>query len=98
VWSKVGRFVKGLHDFGDILTKISANCVINLHATLLFTCLFLCIIICVVITVFILCLFPIYASCICLLLFQCESVYLHIYLYVYVLYIMLPQEFFVYIF
>jgi hypothetical protein len=53
VWSKAGRFVEGLHAVGDILTKISANCVINLHAALLFTCLFLWVIICVVITVFI---------------------------------------------
>jgi hypothetical protein len=42
-----------LHTVGDILTKISANYVINLHAALLFTCLFLWVIICVVITVFI---------------------------------------------
>jgi hypothetical protein len=41
VWSKAGRFVEGLHAVGDILTKISVNCVINLHAALLFTCLFL---------------------------------------------------------
>jgi hypothetical protein len=53
VWSKAGRFVEGLHTVGDILTKISANCVINLHAALLITCLFLWVIICVVITMFI---------------------------------------------
>jgi hypothetical protein len=41
VWYKDGRFVEGLHAVGDILTKISVNCVINLHAALLFTCLFL---------------------------------------------------------
>jgi hypothetical protein len=41
VWSKAGRFVEGLHTVGDILTKISVNCVINLHVALLFTCLFL---------------------------------------------------------
>ena len=41
MWSKVGRFVKGMHIVGDILTKISVNCVINLHAALLFTCYFL---------------------------------------------------------
>jgi hypothetical protein len=40
VWSKARRFIKGLHAVGEILTKISANCVINLHATLLLTCLF----------------------------------------------------------
>jgi hypothetical protein len=38
VWSKAGRFVEVLHTIGDILTKISANYVINLHAALLFTC------------------------------------------------------------
>jgi hypothetical protein len=31
----------GLHAVGDILTKISVSCVINLHVALLFTCLFL---------------------------------------------------------
>jgi hypothetical protein len=41
VWSKAGRFVEGLHAVGDILTKISVNCVINLHVALLFMCLFL---------------------------------------------------------
>jgi hypothetical protein len=53
VWSKDGRFVEGFHAVGGILTKISVNCVINLHAALLFRCLFLRVIICVVITVFI---------------------------------------------
>jgi hypothetical protein len=98
VWSKSGRFVEGLHIVGDILTMISANCVINLHDPLLFTCLFLWVIICAVITMFI----CMGISCICfiymLLLFQCESVYLQMYLYVYFLYIMLLQEFCVYIF
>jgi hypothetical protein len=41
VCSKAGRFVEGLNTVGDILTKIIVNCVINLHATLLFMCLFL---------------------------------------------------------
>jgi hypothetical protein len=41
MWSKDGRFVEGLHAFGDILTKISANWLINLHVALLFTCLYL---------------------------------------------------------
>jgi hypothetical protein len=53
VWSKAGRFVEGLHVVGDILTKISVNCVINLHAALLFMCIFLWVIICAIITVFI---------------------------------------------
>jgi hypothetical protein len=41
VCSKVGRFIEGLYAFVDILTKICVNCVINLHAALLFMCLFL---------------------------------------------------------
>jgi hypothetical protein len=41
VRSKSGRFVEGLHALCDILTKISVNCLINLHVALLFTCLFL---------------------------------------------------------
>jgi hypothetical protein len=28
VWSKAGRFVEGLHVVGDIITKISVNCVL----------------------------------------------------------------------
>jgi hypothetical protein len=53
MWSKSGRFMEGLHAVGDILTKISSNCVKNLHVAFLFTCLFLWVIICAVITVFI---------------------------------------------
>jgi hypothetical protein len=64
VWSKDGRFVEGLHAVGDILTKISANFVINLHAALLFTCLFLWVILCSVITVFIF-----MGICICMVYF-----------------------------
>jgi hypothetical protein len=41
MWSKVRSFVEGMHAIGDILTKISANCVINLYVALLFMCLFL---------------------------------------------------------
>jgi hypothetical protein len=41
MWSKAGSFVEGMHVVGDILTKISVNCVINLHGALLFTCLIL---------------------------------------------------------
>jgi hypothetical protein len=33
--------MEGLHAIGDILAKISVNCVINLHVALSFTCLFL---------------------------------------------------------
>jgi hypothetical protein len=68
--------VEGLHVVGEILTKISANCVINLHLALLFTCLFLWVIICAVIIMFIFMGIP----CVCfmymLLLFQCESMHL----------------------
>ena len=53
MWYNAGGLVEGLHAIGDILTKISANCVKNLHVAFLFTCLFLWVIICVVITVFI---------------------------------------------
>ena len=52
MWSKAGRLVEGLHIVGDILTKISVNCVMHLHVALLFTFLFLWVIICAVITVF----------------------------------------------
>jgi hypothetical protein len=45
--------MEGLHANGDVITKISVNCVINLHVKLLFTCLFYGFILCVVIIVFI---------------------------------------------
>jgi hypothetical protein len=53
MWSRDRRFVEGLHIVGEIITKISANCVMILHVALLFTCLFLWVTICVVIIVFI---------------------------------------------
>jgi hypothetical protein len=68
VWSKAGRFMEGMHTFGDILTRISAYCVITLHVALLFTCLFLWVIIYAELCLF-LWVFPVYAACICLLLF-----------------------------
>jgi hypothetical protein len=43
--------VEGLHVVGDIITKISVNCVINLHAALLFTCYFYGFILCMIIIV-----------------------------------------------
>jgi hypothetical protein len=43
--------MEGMHAVGEILTKISINCVINVQVALLFTCLFLWVIICVVIIV-----------------------------------------------
>jgi hypothetical protein len=39
--AKAGSFMEVLHIVGDILTKISVNCVINLHVALLFMYLFL---------------------------------------------------------
>jgi hypothetical protein len=36
MWSKSRRFVEVLHVVGDILTNISANYVINLHAAIFF--------------------------------------------------------------
>ena len=39
--SKAGRFMEGLHAVDDIIMKTSVNCVIILHAALLFMCLFL---------------------------------------------------------
>jgi hypothetical protein len=53
VWSKAGRFVDGLHIVGDIITKISAICVIRLHAALLFACLVYGFILCMVMTIYI---------------------------------------------
>jgi hypothetical protein len=41
VRSKDGMFVDGLPTVGDIITKISVNCVINLHVALLFMFLLL---------------------------------------------------------
>jgi hypothetical protein len=71
--------VEGLHAVGDILTKISVKCVINLHAALLITCLFL----------WVLC---VYVACICLLLFQYEIVHLHNVFVVYILYIIFRKS------
>jgi hypothetical protein len=41
MWSKAGLFMEGVHAFGDIFTKISVNCVINLHYALLFVFIFM---------------------------------------------------------
>jgi hypothetical protein len=43
--------MEGLHAVGDIITKISANCVIKLHVALLFMCSFYGFILCMVMTV-----------------------------------------------
>jgi hypothetical protein len=76
VLSKARRFVEVLHVVGDILSKISANCVIHLHATLLFMCLFLCVIIYAVLTMFIFMGISYICYMYMLLLLQCESMYL----------------------
>ena len=52
-----------MHAVGEILTKISVNCVINLHDALLFLFLYLWV-------------FPVYDACMRLLLFQYESMHL----------------------
>ena len=58
--------MEGLHAFGDILTKISVNCVINLHVALLFTCLFLWVFpLCGLYMSLYLWEFPIFVACIC---------------------------------
>jgi hypothetical protein len=64
--------MEGLHTIGDILTKISVNCVINLHVALLFTCLFLWVL-------------PVYAACICYCYFSMNPCNYRMYLSVYVL-------------
>jgi hypothetical protein len=51
MWSKDGRFMDGLHAVGDIITKISVNCVIYLHVALLFTCVFCGFLLCMFITI-----------------------------------------------
>ena len=59
---------------------ISANCMINLHAALLFTCLFLWVIICAVITVFIV----MGISCICCMcMFSVISMWIHVFTYIF---------------
>jgi hypothetical protein len=77
--------VEGMHTVGDIIIKISVNCVINLHTTLLFTCLFLWVLF-------------VYVACICLLLFQYETMHLHnVFVCLHFIYMFL-QELCVYIF
>jgi hypothetical protein len=81
-----------LHVVGDILSKISTDCVINLHAALLFTCLFYGFIMCVVITVWKFLAIPIYVSCLCLLLIPCEFIPICNVFVGYILYMKVPQE------
>ena len=80
--------MEGLHTIGDIITKISVNCVINLHAALLFTCYFYGFILCVIIVVCML----MGIACICLLLFSVNPCIYIAYLSVHVLYILRFQK------
>jgi hypothetical protein len=77
--------MEGLHAIGDILTKISVNCVITLHVSLLFTCYFYGFILCVIIVVCML----MGIACICLLLFNVNTCIYIAYLSVHVLYILI---------
>jgi hypothetical protein len=86
MWSKAGRFMEGLHVVGDIITKISANCVINLHVALLFTCLFswvylMCVYNCVYIYGYFLYKLHVYVYC----YFSVNPCIYEMYLFVYVL-------------
>jgi hypothetical protein len=81
--------VEGLHVVGDILTKISVNCVINLHAALLFMCIFLWVypmrdynclyvmgiscIFCMPMFIFISLGIHVFTKCMCLFMFTCKS-------------------------
>ena len=76
--------MEGLHVVGDILTKISVNCVINLHVALLFTCYFYGFILCVIIVFCML----MGIACICLFLFIVNPCIYIAYLFVHVLYIL----------
>ena len=98
MWSKAGRFVEGLYTVGDILTKISVNCVINLHVALLFTCLFLwvylmCSYNCLYVYGYFLYMLLVYAY----YYFSMNSCFYEMYLSVYFLHVKLPQEFCVYV-
>jgi mannose/fructose/N-acetylgalactosamine-specific phosphotransferase system component IIC len=72
MWSKVGRFVEVLHIVGDILTKISVNCVINYMLYYYLHIYFYGFILCAIYN----CLYIYGIACICLFLFQYESVHL----------------------
>jgi hypothetical protein len=85
--------MEGLHVVGDILTKISVNCVIKLHVALSFTCIFMSLSYVLLYLSLYLWVLPAYAACIRLLLFPCESVHLQMYLYAYVLYIFFRKSF-----
>jgi hypothetical protein len=95
--------VEVLHVVGDILTKISVNCVIKLHVALLFTCVFLWVYLmcgynCLHIYGFCLYMLPVYAASICLLLFQYESIHLRNVFFCLRFIYNVPKEFDVYIF
>jgi mannose/fructose/N-acetylgalactosamine-specific phosphotransferase system component IIC len=72
VWSKAGRFVEGLHAVGDILTKISVNCVLNYMLHYYLCVYFYGFFLCVVYT--------------CLYIYGYFLSMLHVYVYCYFLY------------
>ena len=83
MWSKDGRFVEFMHTVVDIITNISANCVINFHVSYYLRVYFYGFILCVVINIFIF----MGIVCICLPLFQCESVHLqNVFVYLHFIY------------
>jgi hypothetical protein len=91
--------MEGLHTIGDILTKISVNCVIKSHVALLFTCLY--------IWVYPMCGYNyLYSYVYCLYMLHVYVYYYfnmnlciyRMYLSVYILYIKLSQEYCVYMF
>jgi hypothetical protein len=99
VGSKARRFIEGLNLVGDILTKISANCVINLLAALLFTCLFLWVYLmhgydCLYIYGYFLYMPHVYVYC----NFSVNPCIYEMYFFVYILYVKISQEFCVHMF
>jgi hypothetical protein len=76
VWSKDGRFLEGLHIVGDIITKISVNCVL-IYMLHYYLCVYLWVfrLCCLYLSLYLWELF-VYVACICLLLFPYESVHL----------------------
>jgi hypothetical protein len=94
MWSKTGRFVEGLHAAGGILAKISVNCVINymLHYYLRVISMGLSYVWFITVFIFM------GIACVCLLLFQYESVHLHnVFVCLRFIY-KVPQYFYVYMF
>jgi hypothetical protein len=91
--------MEGLDTVGDIISKISINCVINLHTALSFTCLFLwvypmCVYNCLYIYGYFLFMLHVYVY----YYFSMNPCIYEMYLYVYILYVNLLQEFCVHMF